>query len=559
MLRSLAIRDIVLIDRLQLDFSAGLSVLTGETGAGKSILLDSLGLATGARADSKLVRHGTEQGQVVADIDLPLDHEIFKILSDQMIDCQEGQLLLKRIITVDGRSRAFINDQPVSIGLMRQIGDMAVEVHGQHDDRGLLDIAAHRALLDSFGSYKKERDAAAKAYANLSRAQEDLKQAESQVIQARSDEEWLRHAVSELTDLNPVAGEEQALDDKRRLMMQGEKLGEDLSKMMKDLTSRSGVDATVRSVLRTMGRMDAEARKLLDPAFEPLDRAAVELNEAIAALERIQHDIEFDEALLDSTEERLFDLRGVARKYSCQVDELCAKRDELAANLDALDAGEEHVAALKAALLDAEKKMVHCVEALHLRRTKAATALDKGVNIELAPLKLEKASFQTAIEKLSPEHWAAEGGDRVVFEVSTNPGAPFAPMIKVASGGELARFILALKVVLATSGGVPVMVFDEVDRGIGGATADAVGERLSRLASSAQVLVVTHSPQVAAVGDHHFRITKSSETMNGSDVTISAVEQLSTDERREELARMLAGAEVTDAARAAADQLLTRE
>lgn len=558
MLRSLAIRDIVLIERLQLEFSAGLSVLTGETGAGKSILLDSLGLATGARADSKLVRHGAEQGQVLADIDLPQDHVIFKILTEQMIDCDEGQLLLKRIITADGRSRAFINDQPVSIGLLRQVGDLAVEVHGQHDDRGLLDVAAHRALLDSFGGHDKERDATRKAHANLIQAQEDLRQAEAQVSQAKIDEEWLRHAVAELAELNPQAGEEQTLSDKRRLMMQGEKLGEDLAKMMKDLTNRSGVDATVRSVLRTMGRMDAEARKLLDPAFEPLDRAAVELNEAIVALERIQHDIEFDEALLDSTEERLFELRGMARKYSCQVDTLADKRDELAANLQALDAGEERVTALKAALKASELQMKQCVELLHARRSKAAVLLDKGVNAELAPLKLEKASFKTAIEQLSQEQWTAEGGDRVVFEVSTNPGAPFGPMIKIASGGELARFILALKVVLATSGGVPVMVFDEVDRGIGGATADAVGERLSRLASDAQVLVVTHSPQVAAIGDHHFRITKSSETMNGSDVTISAVEQLSNAERREELARMLAGAEVTDAARAAADQLLAR-
>ena len=558
MLRSLAIRDIVLIERLQLDFSAGLSVLTGETGAGKSILLDSLGLATGARADSKLIRRDAEQGQVVADLELPLGHKIFEILSDQMIDCQEGQLLLKRIITQDGRSRAFINDQPVSIGLLRQVGDIVVEVHGQHDDRGLLDIAAHRALLDSFGGYHGERAATRKAHASLKEAQDELRQAEAQVSQAKSDEEWLRHAVNELADLNPQAGEEQTLSDKRRLMMQGEKLGEDLAKMMKDLTNRSGVDATVRSVLRTMGRMDAEARKLLDPAFEPLDRAAVELNEAIVALERIQHDIQFDEALLDSTEERLFDLRGMARKYSCQVDDLANKRDELAANLKALDAGEERVNALKAALEIAEKQMIKSVDILHACRTKAAAQLDKGVNVELAPLKLEKASFKTAIEKLAQEQWTAEGGDRVVFEVSTNPGSPFSPMIKVASGGELARFILALKVVLATSGGVPVMVFDEVDRGIGGATADAVGERLSRLSSDAQVLVVTHSPQVAAVGDHHFRISKSSETMNGADVTISAVEKLSSDERREELARMLAGAEVTDAARAAADQLLAR-
>lgn len=558
MLRSLAIRDIVLIERLQLEFAAGLTVLTGETGAGKSILLDSLGLATGMRADSKLVRHGSEQGQVVADIDLLLDHPVFKLLDEHDIDCEEGQLLLKRIISNDGRSRAFINDQTVSITLLRKVGDMVAEVHGQHDDRGLLDIAAHRALLDSFGGYTKERDAVKNAYAELRDVRDALEEAVEKLEKAKSDEEWLRFAVAELAELKPVAGEEQQLADKRSLMMQGEKLGEDLAKMMKDLTNRHGVDATVRSVLRTMGRMDADARKLLDPAFEPLDRAAVELNEAIVALERIQHDIEFDEAVLDSTEERLFDLRGMARKYGCQVDELSAKRDALMSDLNTLNAGEERVAELRAALHLTEQTMRKAVKTLHAARVKAAAKLDRGVNIELGPIKLEKASFKTAITELGEDEWTADGGDRVIFEVSTNPGAPYGPMIKIASGGELARFILALKVVLATSSAMSIMVFDEVDRGLGGATADAVGERLSRLATGAQVLVVTHSPQVAAVGDHHFRISKSTVTLSGTDVTISAVEQLSSDERREELARMLAGAEVTDAARAAADQLLAR-
>jgi len=554
---SLSIRDIVLINRLHLDFSKGLSVLTGETGAGKSILLDSLGLATGARADSGLVRHTSEQGSVLAVLEPSSDHPAHSILHDNDIEPDEGQILLKRTITADGRSRAYINDQPVSVGLLRRVGESLVEVHGQHDDRGLLDISAHRALLDQFGVFTKEQTSVATAFEAARAAIKALSDAEKALEAARADEEWLRHTVDELTALAPADGEEDELAEKRARMMAGEKLSEDLNDMLEDLTKDGGSDAVLRSVLRRMARTDSTEQAILSPALDALDRAAEELNEGIAALEAIQRDMDFEPHILESTEERLFDLRGMARKHKCQVAELPALRDSLQAQLNGVDAGDDIVRELAAKADAAEVTLIAATARLTAARVKAAVGLDSGVMAELPPLKLEKAQFKTVIEQLPREEWSVDGADRVSFEVSTNPGAPFGPMIKIASGGELARFILALKVVLAQKGSAPVLVFDEVDRGIGGATANAVGERLMRLADGAQVLVVTHSPQVAALGVSHFRISKAEGAVNGSKgQTITSVSFLSDEDRREEIARMLSGAEVTDAARAAASQLL---
>jgi len=553
MLTSLSIRDIVLIDKLDLSLAAGLTVLTGETGAGKSILLDSLGLATGTRADRALVRLGQEKGTVTAAFSVTPDHPACSLLDEQGMDTGDGYIILRRQITSDGRSRAWVNDQPVSQGTLSDLGALLVEVHGQHDDRGLLDASAHRALLDSFGSYKAELKAVANAHDAKRTTEKALAKAERDLAEARRDEEFLAHAVEELQSLNPQPGEETELADKRSLMMQGEKLAADLGGYQEALAADGGVDAVVRGVLRRMERTDAEVAKLLAPVMEALDRAAIELGEAQSALDTLARDLEFDPLELERTEERLFEIRRLARKHNCQPDTLASVRDELAARHAALEAGDDTVAKLRAEAKAADAAYRTAAKALSAKRQAAATALDSLVMAELPPLKLEKAIFHTAVEELPEGEWSALGADRVSFEVKTNPGTPFGPLVKIASGGELARFILALKVVLAKDSSVPVMVFDEVDRGIGGATASAVGERLKRLSEGAQVLVVTHSPQVAARGDSQFQIAKGDEAGE----TRTRVGKLDENERREEIARMLAGEVITNEARAAADKLLT--
>ena len=553
MLTSLSIRDIVLIDKLDLSLAAGLTVLTGETGAGKSILLDSLGLATGARADRALVRLGQEKGTVTAAFSVASDHPACHLLDEPGMDAGDGFIIMRRQITSDGRSRAWVNDQPVSQGTLSDLGALLVEVHGQHDDRGLLDASAHRALLDSFGGYGPEMKAVAVAHASKRDIEKALAKAERDLAEARRDEEFLAHAVSELKSLNPLPGEETELADKRSLMMQGEKLAEDLGGYQDALAADGGVDAVVRGVLRRMERTDAEVATLLTPVMEALDRAAIELGEAVSALDTLARDLEFDPLELERTEERLFEIRRLARKHNCQPDDLAAMRDALEARHAALEAGDETVAKLRADAKAADVEYRAAAKALSEKRKTAAQALDELVMAELPPLKLEKAIFHTAVEDLPESEWSTLGADRVSFEVKTNPGTPFGPLVKIASGGELARFILALKVVLAKDSSVPVMVFDGVDRGIGGATASAVGERLKRLSEGAQVLVVTHSPQVAARGDCQFQIAKGDE--DGE--TRTRVGKLTNEQRREEIARMLAGEVITNEARAAADKLLT--
>lgn len=552
MLTSLSIRDIVLIEKLDLTFAAGLTVLTGETGAGKSILLDSLGLATGARADRALVRQGQEKGMVSAAFTVDPKHPAPLLLEDQGLDGGDGMVILRRQITADGRSRAWVNDQPVGQGLLSEIGSLLVEVHGQHDDRGLLDAAGHRALLDAYGGYKVELEAVKAASTERRAAAKALKEAEDALANAKADEDFLAHAIEELSGIAPEVGEEEALTERRALMMQGEKLAGDLESYQNDLATDGGVDATVRGVLRRMERTDGAAGALLAPVIEALDRAAIELSEGMAALDRLQQDLEFDPQELERTEERLFELRRLARKHNCGADDLPALLETMQTRYRAVSAGDEMVAEARAALEAADKALHAAVEALSAQRQQAAAELDSLVMAELPPLKLEKAQFRTAVETLPKEEWGYLGGDRISFEVKTNAGTPFGPLVKIASGGELARFILALKVVLARGAVTPVMVFDEVDKGIGGATASAVGERLRRLSETAQVLVVTHSPQVAARGNMQFQISKGDE---GAE-TRTHVAALATDERREEIARMLAGSVITDAARAAADQLL---
>lgn len=557
MLASLSIRDIVLIDRLDLELSDGLTVLTGETGAGKSILLDSLALATGRRADRALVRQGADQGVVTAEFTIGQGHAACRFVEEQGVDSSAGQIILRRQVTREGRSRAWINDQPVSQSLLRDIGDLLLEVHGQHDDRGLLDAAAHRALLDAFGQLESAVSDVADCWRRLSAARQAQAEAEADLAAARHDEDYLRHAVDELAALAPETGEEKKLADSRAAMMQGQQLAGDLQSFSEMLTGGAdgGVDATVRGILRRMERLDQGAQDRLAPVITALDRAAIELDEAIGALETVTGDLEFDPAVLEMAEERLFEIRRLARKHDCDADALASLLDGLKERLARLEAGDDAVRSAAEAVAAADADMQDKVVALRTLRHKAAKQLDAAVMAELAPLKLDKAVFRTRLEPLDPADWGASGGDRVEFVVQTNPSTSFGPLVKIASGGELARFILALKIVLAQVAGAPVMVFDEVDRGIGGATADAVGERLSRLAARAQVLIVTHSPQVAARGDSHFRIAKTDR----SGTTHTDVSLLSLPERKEEIARMLSGAEISREARAAADRLLKDE
>ena len=553
MLTALSIRNVVLIEALDLEFGAGLSVLTGETGAGKSILLDSLGLALGARADSGLVRNGEAQASVIATFDPPgTGHRAAALLVENGIDLEPGEpLIIRRMVKADGGSRAFVNDQPCSAALLRDIGGSLVEIHGQHDDRGLLNARGHRALLDAYG--RCDSGAVAAAHGSWRKAASALAEARSTVDNAARDRDYLTHAVDELTRFAPQAGEEATLADERATMQKGARLTDDLTAIGDCLTGSDGGLAQLRQAARRLDRIAGE-EPLLAAVLEALDRAVVEAGEAEDRLAEAAEALSFDPARLDSIETRLFDLRGLARKHQVQPDDLAALRDEMAARLAAIEGGQEHVAALEAAVTAKAAAYRKAAQALSGERQMAAGKLDAAVAAELAPLKLDAARFRTVVAPLDEGQWTGQGMDRVEFEISTNPGAPFAPLTKIASGGELSRFILALKVALAEQGGADTLIFDEIDRGVGGAVADAIGERLARLARSNQILVVTHSPQVAARGADHMLIAKSSD----GTVTRTGVHALDAGERREEIARMLSGAEITAEARAQAERLLER-
>jgi DNA repair protein RecN (Recombination protein N) len=553
MLTSLAIRNVVLIQALDLEFGAGLSVLTGETGAGKSILLDSLGLALGARADSGLVRAGEQQASVIAAFNPPApDHPAAALLADNGIEVEPGEpLLIRRMVKADGGSRAFINDQPCSAALLRDLGASLVEIHGQHDDRGLLNPRGHRAMLDTYG--RCDAAAVAKAHADWRAAANALSQAREMVETASRDRDYLTHAVEELRAFAPQPGEEATLAEERAAMQRGARLTDDLATISECLTGSDGGLALLRQAARRLDRIAGE-EPLLAAVLESLDRAVVEAGEAEDRLAEAAEALSFDPTRLDAIETRLFDLRGFARKHQVQPDDLAALRDDMAEKLAAIEGGEEHIAALEKALTAKADAYRSAAQALSAERQLAAGRLDAAVAGELAPLKLDAARFRTVVAPLDEGQWSAQGMDRVEFEISTNPGAPFAPLAKIASGGELSRFILALKVALAERGGADTLIFDEIDRGVGGAVADAIGERLSRLAQSNQILVVTHSPQVAARGAGHMLIAKSSD----GTVTRTGVHALDDTERREEIARMLSGAEITAEARAQAERLLER-
>ncbi|MEQ8269180.1 MAG: DNA repair protein RecN [Parvibaculum sp.] len=553
MLAALSIRDIVLIERLELSLDRGLCTLTGETGAGKSILLDSLGLAIGARADAGLVRQGAEQGSVSAVFDVAASHPARTILTENGLDA-DGDLILRRVQTRDGRSRAFVNDQPVSVGLLRQLGDALVEVHGQHDERGLLDASGHRAMLDAFGGLEGRVAEARKLWAAAAAAREALAAHEAALAKAKAEQDYLVHVVGELDELRPEPGEETALAEERTLMMHSEKIAADLGEAEEALTGDGGLDARLNIALRRLSRVAEQAGGRLDGAIAALDRTLVEAAEARDQIAQAMRALEFDPRRLEQAETRLFALRAAARKHNVMVDDLAALAERLRGQLAEIEGGEAALARLRKAADEAEALYRAHAKSLSEARAKAAAKLDREVMKELKPLKLDKATFKTQIDVLPEGQGGPDGIDRVSFLISTNPGAPLGPLIRIASGGELSRFVLALKVALASRGSAPTLIFDEVDSGVGGAVAEAVGLRLAELAKAAQVIVVTHSPQVAARAQHHFRISKGGEAKAARVAT--RVETLDAPARREEIARMLAGATVTDEARAAADRLI---
>ncbi|ACL62170.1 DNA repair protein RecN [Methylobacterium nodulans] len=552
MLVQLAIRDIVLIDKLELNFRDGLSVLTGETGAGKSILLDAFTLALGGRGDGRLVRNGEAQGQVTAVFDVPLDHPARAIAAAAELDT-EGDLVLRRLQVADGRTRAFVNDQPVGVQVLRAIGTALVEIHGQHDDRALADPTTHRAILDAFGNLQDRQAAVAEAARRVRQARTALAEHRARVEAARKEADFLRHAVAELGALDPQPGEEADLAARRTGMQQGEKVARELNEALDAVGGQGSPTAHLSAALRKLERRAAQAPGLVEPCVAALDAALVALDEARNTLEDALQAAEFDPRELERVEERLFALRAAARKYDVAADDLAALRERYAADVAAIDAGEETLARLEAELAAAEAAYLDEARALSQGRRKAAAQLDTAVQAELPPLKLERARFITEIVT-DEESRDPAGLDRVEFWAQTNPGTRPGPMMKVASGGELSRFMLALKVVLADKGSAPTLIFDEIDTGVGGAVADAIGARLARLSARVQVVAVTHAPQVAARAATHFLIAK--EAVKGSDRVATRVKLLAAAPRREEIARMLAGATVTEEARAAAARLI---
>jgi len=547
MLRQLAIHNIVLVERLELEFEPGLVVLTGETGAGKSILLDALGLALGTRADAGLVRTGQDSASVSAEIALPPDHPVLAMLDEQELTVEPGEaLIVRRTLKSDGGSRAFVGAASVPAGLLRDIGSQAVEIHGQHDDRGLLNPRGHRAMLDAFG--RLDTSDIERAWSEVTRIEAQLIEARSAAAAAERDREWLEHASGEIAALAPEEGEETRLAEERAAMQAGLKAGESLTGLDELLGGSEGALAQLRQAARRLERGGAD-HPLLSEALAALDRALIEASEAEDRITRAAEAMAFDPARLEQVEARLFDIRGLARKHRVEPDRLAALGEQMRSQLAAIEAGGEHIAELEQQLVAARETYAAAADALRTQRQEAAARLDAAVAAELAPLKLDTARFRTAIAAAEP---GPSGTDRIEFEVSTNPGAPFGPLTRIASGGELSRFILALKVALAEAGSAATMIFDEVDRGVGGAVASAIGERLAQLAERSQVLVVTHSPQVAARASNHYRIEKK----HGDGGTRTTVRKLDASERREEIARMLSGASVTEEARAQASRLL---
>ena len=551
MLLGLTIRDVVLIDRLALALRPGLCVLTGETGAGKSILLDALGLALGRRADAGLVRPGAEQAVVSAEFVVGADHPAIAILAEAGITPDlGGTIIVRRQLNADGRSRAFVNDQPASISLLRALGDSLVEIQGQGEQHGLFDPATHRALLDALGD--GDTDAMAAAWSAWRNARTAAAEAVQLLAAGRAEEDRLRHEHAELDALGPEIDEEDRLVARRLLLQNAERLGETIGEAIGEIDGENGALQALARALRRLTRAGDRAQGMLDGAMAAAERAAAETEEALAALNSAARALEIDPGALEQVEERLFALRALARKHAVTVADLPALRARIADRLTTIDAGAEGAARAEHFAAGAREAFIKTAAFVTKARERAAKKLDQAVTVELKPLRLDKARFRTVLTPLPEAEWGEHGVERVHFEVATNPGAPFGPLAKIASGGELSRFMLALKLVLAGISSVPTLIFDEVDSGIGGAVAAAVGERLQRLGASLQVLVVTHSPQVAARGAHHWRVAK----LDVQKSAITRVEELDPDTRQEEIARMLSGSTITAEARAAAKSLI---
>ena len=555
MLASLSIRDIVLIDRLDLEFGEGMTVLTGETGAGKSILLDSLSLALGGRGDGGLVRAGQKQGQIVAMFDLAPDHPVFAFLEEQGLD-SDGDLILRRVQNADGRTRAYVNDQPVSAGTLRLVGEGLVEIHGQHDDRALVDASMHRGLLDAFGGLQGQLDKVGQCFKAWRKAEKDLAHLERTIKEARAEADYLSASVEELTAFGPIAGEEEELAARRTTMMQSEKIATDLNEAFEVLDGHASPIPTLASMMRRLERKTEQMPGLLDDTLQYLNVALNGMEEARGFLEEALRQTDFDPRELEQTEERLFALRALSRKHKLPADDLVGLLDKMRGELDALDHGEERLLALRQAAFDTQKAYDEAAHELSEMRAVSATHLIEQVMAELPSLKLEAARFLVNHEQ-DIETRSAEGIDQIEFWVQTNPGTRAGPMMKVASGGELSRFLLALKVAMADKGSAPTLVFDEIDTGVGGAVAAAIGRRLARLADNVQVLSVTHAPQVASLADSHMRIAK--DAVVGENRVATDVSLIDGDHREEEIARMLAGEVISDEARAAARRLMAGE
>jgi DNA repair protein RecN (Recombination protein N) len=550
MLARLSIRDIVLIERLDIDFGSGLAALTGETGAGKSILLDAFALALGARGDVALVREGAEQGQVIAVFDLAKKHPARRVLAENDLG-SDDELIVRRVQFADGRTRAFINDQPVSVQVLRALGAALVEIHGQHDDRAFVDAATHRALLDAYGGLEDDAAEVAQLWADRRAREAAVAEHRAAVERAAREAEWLRHAVDELGKLAAQSGEETALAERRTTMMQAEKVGEDLRATHDSVTGPNSPVPPLATAVRRLERRATQVPALIEPVVKAIDAALNALEEARQHLEHALRVADYDPQELERIEERLFALRAAGRKYNVPVDNLAALAQRYDSELALIDAGAAQLTKLEREAQEASARYRAAADALSAARRRTAQKLDKAVNAELKPLKLERAQFSTEI---TSEHEGPDGLDRVEFWVRTNPGTRPGPLMKIASGGELARFLLALKVVLADRGSAPTLIFDEIDTGVGGAVADSIGVRLARLASGVQVLAVTHAPQVAARADRHYLISK--DALAKGKRVATRVAELAGEHRREEIARMLAGAEITAEARAAAERLI---
>lgn len=552
MLNALSVRNIVLIDQLDLALDAGMTVLTGETGAGKSILLDALTLALGGRGDASLVRQGQESGQVVAVVELAADHPARALLRDNAIPDDED-VILRRVQFADGRTRAFINDQPVSASLLQKVGSQVVEIHGQHDDRALVDVATHRAALDAFGELSAEADAVRDCWAALIESQQAVTEQRALVAEALAAEDYARHTVEELSKLNPVAGEEDELAERRQQLQQAEKAASDVVEIDEILNGSNAPTPALASLMRRLMRKIDGGAELFQPIVDALDASLTTLDRTSDALEELKREMAFDPAELEDVEERLFALRAAARKHQTDCDGLAEVLAKYAGDLETLQGGETRLKALEAEEATARARYRETADILSAGRRKAADALSKAVEAELPDLKLGAARF-IVDHQADGERVSAAGYDQIAFHVQTNPGTAAGPLLKVASGGELSRFLLALKVVLADRGSAPVLIFDEIDTGVGGAVADAIGRRLSRLAQTVQVLTVTHAPQVAAGANRHLLIEK--QMVEEGAFVRTHVRPLDKAARQEEVARMLAGAEITKEARAAAKKLL---